>query len=270
MSQEARKPTCFVIQQFDDDGTYDRRYVETIRPALTAAGVEPVRADAILGLTPIINKIETAIKDASLCIAEVSTDNPNVWLELGYALALNRPTVILCDKQVRSKLPFDISHRPVVLYRSDSRSGFEELEKNIIKLVKNQLDEAKRIEESPILTTGPKDLNDLKGCEIAIIATLMTKWASSPDGIGHWEIEKDLKHLGFADLELSLGVANLLSKNYISQDSDGDRDHEWYLYRITPEGVAWLQANEGKVELKTPEPKPGITQHAGYEDDIPF
>ncbi|MDG1580423.1 hypothetical protein [Pseudomonas sp. GOM6] len=105
MTDRTAQPTCFVIQAFDS-GTYDRRYSETIKPALIKAGVEPQRADEILGLNPIIEKIESAIELASICIAEVSEDNPNVWLELGYALALNRPTVILCDKSKRSRLPF--------------------------------------------------------------------------------------------------------------------------------------------------------------------
>lgn len=46
-----KKPTCFVIQSFDGS-VYDRRYKETIRPALIAANVEPQRADEILGLNP--------------------------------------------------------------------------------------------------------------------------------------------------------------------------------------------------------------------------
>jgi len=122
--EESPKPTCFVIQLFDG-GMYDRRYKETIRPALIKADVDPQRADEILGLNPVIDKIETAIESASICIAEVSEDNPNVWLELGYALALDRPTVILCDKSKRQKLPFDIQHRPIIFYRTDSRSGYE-------------------------------------------------------------------------------------------------------------------------------------------------
>ena len=130
-------PSSFVIQQFDDGGTYDRRYRETIEPALREAGVRAQRADEILGLQPVIDKIESAIRDASICVAEVSTDNPNVWLEVGIALAMNRPTVILCDRAVRPKLPFDIQHRPVILYRADSRSGFDHLASEITKLVRN-------------------------------------------------------------------------------------------------------------------------------------
>lgn len=74
MENKKIKPTCFVIQAFDG-GRYDRRYSETIKPALIKAEVEPQRADEILGLNPIVEKIETAIKLASICIAEVSEDN---------------------------------------------------------------------------------------------------------------------------------------------------------------------------------------------------
>lgn len=60
-------PQCFVIQPIDDN-TFDRRYRETIKPALEKAGVEPKRADEILGLNPIIEKIESAIAAAPICI----------------------------------------------------------------------------------------------------------------------------------------------------------------------------------------------------------
>ena len=77
-SSDAPKPTCFVIQAFDG-GKYDRRYQETVRPALVKAGVDPQRADEILGLNPVVEKIERAIESAAICVAEVSEDNPNGW-----------------------------------------------------------------------------------------------------------------------------------------------------------------------------------------------
>jgi len=104
MNDQVKKPSAFVIQAFDN-AKFDRRYQETIRPGIVKGGAEPQRADEILGLQPIIQKIEQAIKAADICIAEVSLDNPNVWLELGYALALDRPTIILCDRSHRDRLP---------------------------------------------------------------------------------------------------------------------------------------------------------------------
>lgn len=177
-----QKPLCFVIQAFDG-GKYDRRYNETIRPALLRAEVEPQRADEILGLNPVIEKIERAIDAAAICVAEVSEDNPNVWLELGYALALNRPTVILCDKVARPRLPFDIQHRPVILYRTDSRSGYEELERDLIKYVKNQLSTERRITRTLALKPGSESSTDLAKYEVAILTTTFAFWPTPTGSI---------------------------------------------------------------------------------------
>ena len=84
--------TCFVIQRFDG-GIYDRRYQETFAPAIELAGAKPLRADEVLGTTPVIEKIESGLRAATVAFADVSEDNANVFLELGYALSLNCYTV---------------------------------------------------------------------------------------------------------------------------------------------------------------------------------
>lgn len=266
---ENSKPTCFVIQEFDDGGTFDKRYQETIRPALIASEVEPIRADKILGLQPIIEKIEDAIQQASICIAEVSTNNPNVWLELGYALAINRPVVILCDKQIRSKLPFDIQHRPVIFYRTDSKSGYEELENSIILNVKNELERDKRITSAPLIKSGSHELEDLKDYEVAILTTLLALWPTSSSGAGHWELEKKLKSIGYADTALGLGISKLLDRELIQQNSESDiNGNDYFLYRITPEGISWLTEREDKIELTLP--KKQEIPSPDFDDEIPF
>ncbi len=270
---EGNKPTCFVIQEFDDNGAFDKRYQETIKPALIDSGVEPLRADTMLGLQPVIDKIEEAIKQASICIAEVSTDNPNVWLELGYALAINRPVVILCDKQIRGKLPFDIQHRPVIFYRTDSKSGYEELENNIKLNIKNELERDNRIESAPVIKSGSHELEDLKDYEVAILTTLLALWPTSSSGANHWELEKKLKSIGYADTALGLGISKLLNKELILQNSDSDiNGNDYFLYRITPEGISWLTAREDKIDLTLPKKRQAIPTPASgeFDDDIPF
>ena len=263
------KPTCFVIQEFDDGGTFDKRYQETIMPALVESEVEPLRADTILGLQPVIEKIEDAIQDASICVAEVSTDNPNVWLELGYALAINKPVVILCDKNIRNRLPFDIQHRPVIFYRTDSKSGYEELEQKIRLNVKTELEREDRITTAPLLKSGSDQLEDLKDYEVAILTTLLALWPTSSSGAGHWELEKKLKSIGYADTALGLGISKLLTKGLIQQSSESDiNGNDYYLYRITPDGIAWLTAREDKIDLTLP--KRQAIPTPDFDDDIPF
>ncbi len=265
------KPSCFVIQAFDGS-KYDRRYRETIRPALLKANVDPQRADEILGLNPVIDKIETAIKSAAICVAEVSEDNPNVWLELGYALALNRPTVILCDKSVRDKLPFDVQHRPIIFYRTDSRSGFDELEASIIKLVTHELANERRIERVPTLKPGTESSTDLEAYEVAILATAFAFWPTPTGSISHWDLEKKLKAEKYTDVGLALGLVNLLGKGYLLERivMEEDQNYGYYEskhYQVTPDGIAWIQSHQHLLNIKT--------VSANYlddfdEDNIPF
>lgn len=274
MSEDIKdKPTCFVIQVFDA-GKYDRRYKETIRPALIKAEVNPQRADEILGLNPVIEKIETAIESASICIAEVSEDNPNVWLELGYALALNRPTVILCDKSARTRLPFDVQHRPIIFYRTDSRSGFDELETQIIKWVKNELAKEHRIERVPTLKPGSEASTDLEAYEIAILATTFAFWPTPTGSISHWELEKKLKSEKYTEVGLALGIVNLLARDYIVERNVTEEDinygsHEIKHYQVTPKGIAWVQSHKQLFSLKIGTDKKAIT-FDDLGDDIPF
>ena len=53
-------PTCFVIQPFDS-GPYDKRFEQTFKPAITAAGLEPYRVDQDPRVVVPIDSIESGI-----------------------------------------------------------------------------------------------------------------------------------------------------------------------------------------------------------------
>lgn len=271
------KPTCFVIQTFDG-GKYDRRYQETVKPALEKAGVEPQRADDILGLNPIIDKIERAIESAAICVAEVSEDNPNVWMELGYALAMNRPAVILCDKAVRSRLPFDIQHRPVILYRTDSKSGYDELEREIVRLVKNQLTTEQRITSSLTLKPGSQAPADLEKYEVSVLTLAFAFWPTPVGSISHWDLEQKLKFEGFNDVALALGITGLMRRELILEriveEGAGFNTHDVKHYQVTPKGIQWIEGHKDILTLTAQKPKHlrarATTDFEGMDDEIPF
>lgn len=268
------KPVCFVIQAFDG-GKFDRRYLETIRPALIKAEVEPQRADEILGLNPVIEKIEKAIEAAAICVAEVSEDNPNVWLELGYALALNRPTVILCDRALRAKLPFDVQHRPVILYRTDSRSGFDELERDIIKQVSNQLRTEQQVRQTYTVKPGIETATDLQKYEITILATAFAFWPTPVGSISHWELEKRLKLERYTDVGLALGISKLIGRGFLLERTVMEDDSHYGSveikhYQITPAGIAWIEGHTDLLTIQTAAPNKPTTGFDEMDDDIPF
>lgn len=269
-TQEEKLPQCFVMQPFDDS-TFDMRYYETIKPALEKAGVEPKRADEILGLNPIVEKIESAIEAAPICVAEVSEDNPNVWLELGYALALNRPTVIICEKSRRAKLPFDVQHRSVVFYRTDSASGFAELENKIIRLVKHELSSAQKVSNAAILKPSDIGKVDLKEFEVAILTTIFSFSTSMLGGVESWTLENKLKEMGYDDLALALGVTTLQDRGFIRSSVESVEDYQnsydAKIYRTSDAGAQWIKDNQSSLEIKA---RPKKQDQKDFDDEIPF
>ena len=97
--------TCFVIQPFDA-GKFDKRYEDIYLPAIRAADLEPYRVDKGPSVDVPIDSIEEGIRSALVCLAEITTDNPNVWYELGFAFASGRPLVtVRSDERPGRKYP---------------------------------------------------------------------------------------------------------------------------------------------------------------------
>lgn len=266
-----KKRSVFVIQTFDS-GKFDKRYAETIRPGIVKGGAEAQRADEILGVEPIIQKIEDAIRNADICLAEVSQDNPNVWLELGYALALNKPTVILCDRGLRDRLPFDVQHRPVIFYSTESKSGYDELEAKVASEVRNlaRLVDSEAA-QAPMLQLQISDVGDLKGYEVAVLAGLLSGWSTSPSGLSKWELERKLERTAYSEAQVALGISRLVALGHVEQMMEEDRDGDaFHTYRITPSGIRWLHSNERAIASV----EQGRTLGGGSSlvemDDIPF
>ena len=63
--------------------------------------------------------------DSEVVIAEISSSNANVFYELGYAHALDKPTVLLARRG--EVLPFDVSGYRVIFY-DDTIGGKSEVE----------------------------------------------------------------------------------------------------------------------------------------------
>lgn len=86
-------------------GDYDILYDEVIKPVCEELKYNPIRGDEVVSCTLILNDIITSIRNSAIVIADITPDNPNVFYEVGYAHALNKPTILLCEKVIRDKLP---------------------------------------------------------------------------------------------------------------------------------------------------------------------
>jgi hypothetical protein len=87
-----------------------------IQGAVNAAGLLCERADLSSFTGDVVNWVKTRISSASLVIADLSSANPNVYLEVGYAWGREVPTVLLARDE--HELKFDTKGHRCILYRS--------------------------------------------------------------------------------------------------------------------------------------------------------
>ncbi len=121
---------AFVIMPFREDEMEQTVYTEAIKPTVqNTLKIECLRSDEDLTPRKIDDKIYTLIKKAKIVIAEVTTGNPNVFLELGMTQILNKDIIILNNKTQGVKLlPFDIRVDTVIFY-----TNFDELKRKLKK-----------------------------------------------------------------------------------------------------------------------------------------
>jgi hypothetical protein len=126
-------PKAFVVMQFSPE--YNELYEEVIKPNCKKFGLEVIRADDMYTNSLILEDITKSIREASVVIADITVDNPNVFYEVGYAHAINKPTILLSDKK-RAKLPFDVSGFRTLFYEN-SIGGKRAVEENLSKYLQN-------------------------------------------------------------------------------------------------------------------------------------
>ncbi|MCB9252650.1 MAG: hypothetical protein H6605_09305 [Flavobacteriales bacterium] len=119
-------PKAFVVMQFSSP--YNELYDDVIKGVCNEFSLDVLRGDETYGTGLILSDITNQINESKLVIAEISALNPNVFYEVGYAHALNKPTILIADKI--TKLPFDVSPFRT-LYYENSIAGKKKVEEGL-------------------------------------------------------------------------------------------------------------------------------------------
>lgn len=124
-----QRPRAFVVMQFSEQ--FNSLYTDVIRPTCEHFGYEVIRADDVYTSGLIIQDIAREIREASLVIADITPDNPNVFYEVGYAHGIGKTTILLSDRR-RDKLPFDVSGFRTLFY-DNTIGGKSAVESNLVR-----------------------------------------------------------------------------------------------------------------------------------------
>jgi len=113
------KKTCFVVSAIGQEKSEIRNHSDSvlkhiIKPALSDK-YDVTRADELYHSDKIDEKIFKALSDSDLAIVDITGNNPNVFLELGYRKALDLPTIFL-RQQTDEDIPFDIRTINIIQY----------------------------------------------------------------------------------------------------------------------------------------------------------
>lgn len=102
----------FVIQPFSE---YYNIVFSAILEASSQLNVKVIRADqAPFPSNNEAQSIKQVIADASLVVADISHENPNVMFEIGLAQNLNIPVILIA--QTASSIPSNLRHYRIIFY----------------------------------------------------------------------------------------------------------------------------------------------------------
>ena len=269
---EQPRPTCFVIQPFDR-GRFDKRYEDAFEPALGQAGFEAYRVDEDPGTDVVIAAIEDGIRHAAICLADVTTNNPNVWYELGYAYAAGKPVILTCCDEREGALPFDIHHRHVIHYKSESASDFDKLKRDISDRAKVLLD---RVVEKLMDDADPIAPQDgLPQREMHLIGLVAGETAAPDARAAVWELRGKAESGGLTPVAFGLAIRGLVRLGFINTEQLEDPDGDYNVAYVTDEGWRWIEEHNHLFNLewtpRTPRtPRTLTTGVDDFDDDIPF
>ncbi len=278
---------CFVIQPFDD-GPFDKRYKEIFDPAIRAANFEPYRVDKDYGASIPIESIEQEILNADVCFADITLDNPNVWFELGYAIAKGKEICIVCSDERNTPYPFDIRHRHILNYSTQSISDYAELKKGItarLEAIDGILDNSYLLRHEGKSTLNKlsekqKNYNVVSDCffsdyelseeETACIGAIADNIEHYDDNISVWLLSKYMKeNTEYNQIAINLGTGGLVTKRLILVVEESDEYSEVYkAFKVSEQGWRWIVKNKASFALKSKSNLEGFT--GKLDEEIPF
>lgn len=154
-----KKPTASG-KAIDFDAVYD----QLIKPAIAAAGLDPLRADEEMTGGIIHKPMFERLILCEYAIADLTTANANVFYELGLRHAIRPATTVLLFAKDTGQLPFDVASLRSIPYKIDADGKAAESTKTSAMLAERLREARKHTTDSPLyqLVDNYPDIQRLK------------------------------------------------------------------------------------------------------------
>ncbi len=261
------KKTCFMIQPFSEP--YDTRYNDTYKLAIEAADLVADRVDKDLAVDKIVPAIHKKIEKAAICLAEISTDRPNVWYEIAYAIAHGKPMVYVCDKPRKTKMPFDFDRRQYIPLKGQTKTAFAEHEKKIIDSIKAKMQEPAP-QTDVRLDNITRDL--LNEDEIIMLCAVLSAVNSDSDCVILDDLKKQLDCV-IVDGKFQLTLLTLKQKKIVQEieiPGNNFNDYQVSALTLTQLGAKWCADNAEYMKIELEKHANKLKRNESNLDDIPF
>jgi hypothetical protein len=127
------KPFVFVLMPFDQQ--FDDIYKLGIKATCEDLNTYCERVDEQFFEENILERIYNQIRKADIIVADLTSKNPNVFYETGYAHALGKKVILLTQNP--EDIPFDLKHYSHIIYEGKIIKLKEELKKRVNWLIKH-------------------------------------------------------------------------------------------------------------------------------------
>ena len=221
-----------------------------------------------------MEEVEKRIREADICLADISESNPNVWFELGFAIAAGKPVVLVCLEKSDRRFPFDIQHRTITTYKTESARDFDNLKSKITARLKASIVPrvTPPVAAQPLMTEGRlgklaeasavAEVAELGALARDALVTLAKHFAGHDSTIGFFQFRNDMNEQGFSTEEVTVALGMLVKKKMIkSEKTETDDGYASLEYGITDAGMEWLISHP---EILRP------TDDDITDEDIPF
>jgi hypothetical protein len=161
--------------------------------------------------------IKEGIQRASAFLADVTLDNPNVWYELGHAMAAGIPFCVICSDERIGDYPFDVSHLKIIPYKTGASSYYSDLQSRITNRLKAAVNSQSNLLN---LAKSQEILVDREGLSVheqMVVSTLFEDYFDADSGLSAWQIAQKMEAAGVTKVATNIAILQLKAKGMIGE-----------------------------------------------------